>query len=422
MKAEIISVGSEIVLGRIVDTNAAYLSRFVSDLGVEVVRQTSAPDVVEELAGALEAATRRADIILITGGLGPTRDDVTREALAKMSGRPLVESPEARTTLEQLFAKRGLEMPTSNLRQALLPDGACVISNPLGSAPGIEMHVEHAVVFALPGVPGEMKPMFEEYVLRRVREMLGDAHAPHIREFRLFGVAEATIGEGLHEFMDPHSNPAVGTQASGGIITVRARATDEAGRKAEQLLDVVEKEIRSRFGEALFGIGEVVTLAENVVSLLERCNRTLAVAESCTGGLVCDMLTDVPGVSRFLLEGVVAYSNESKVHELNVPRNLIESRGAVSEEAALAMARGVRSRSGADIGLAVTGIAGPSGGSAAKPVGLVYIALDGDTYHQVRELRLFGGRRNIKDRAAKHLLNLLRVHLRECIHERDKKD
>ena len=221
--------------------------------------------------------------------------------------------------------------------------------------------------------------------------------------------------------MDPAVNPTAGTQASGGIITVRVRARDEAGRKAKQLLDAVEEEIRSRFGEALFGTGDV-TLAESVVSLLERLNRTIAVAESCTGGLICDMLTDVPGVSRFLLECVVAYSNESKVRELNVRKDLIESKGAVSREVALAMARGIRVRSGADIGVAVTGIAGPGGGSDSQPVGLVYIALDDDAHHLLKEHRLFGGRRNIKDRAAKQLLNLLRIHLCESIHECGKKD
>ena len=408
--AEILSVGSEILLGRIVDTNAVYLSQELMALGVPVSRHTSVPDEEPALLDALRTAAERTNLLILTGGIGPTADDLTRDAVAEFCGVALREDAAAAKHVRELFARRGRPMPESNLVQALIPEGADVIPNPRGTACGFAVRSGSTEMIVLPGVPHEMKLMFERWVKPHLRRRFPDQPKLVIREIRTIGMPESALGQEIADLMEPGRNPAVGTQATGGIIIVRAMARARDETEAERLLDEAEAVVRARLGDAVFGVGPQ-GLPEAVADILERKGLTLAVAESCTGGLVCDMLTDVPGISRFLLEGVVAYSNEAKTARLGVPPELFKTVGAVSREVAVAMADGVRERAGADVGVGITGIAGPGGATPAKPVGLVHVAVSVHGRTEGAELRLFGNRREVKDRAAKYALNLLRMRL-----------
>jgi nicotinamide-nucleotide amidase len=300
-------------------------------------------------------------------------------------------------------------MTPSNLRQALIPAGAEMIPNPRGTAPGFLLTRGGVEYYAMPGVPSEMKAMFQEHIAPRLRRR-ADVHAA-VRHLRVFGYGESVVGEKLADLMARGANPDVGTQVEQSIIGVRVLARAASAEEADRLADAAADEVRRRLGqEHVFGRdGE--QLEEAVARELERTGYTLAVAESCSGGALANRLTNVPGISRFFLEGVVAYSNRSKVERLGVPAGLIEQHGAVSAPVAEAMARGIRGTSGADLGVGVTGIAGPGGGSPAKPVGLVYVAVAGPAGVETRELRLTGQREDIKDRTAKNALHMVRLLL-----------
>jgi len=410
MNAEILSVGSELVLGRIADTNAAYLSQKLATLGVDVIYHTAVGDDRDLLGRALETASERADLVIMTGGLGPTLDDLTRGVAAEVCGVGLCKDEAAAEHIGEIFKRYGRKMPPSNVGQAEIPEGSEPIPNERGTAVGFAVRLNRAEIMALPGVPREMKLMYEGWIEPRLRKQLAGGPMLYIRQLNTFGLPESGLGERIADLMAPGRNPAVGTQATAGVIKVRltARADDEAAARA--LLDRDEATVRERLGEAVFGT-DSDTLAHAAARLLEQGRLTLAVAESCTGGLVCDMLTDVPGISRFLLEGLVAYSNESKTARLGVPERLFQQVGAVSPEVAAAMARGARERTRADLAVSTTGIAGPTGGSALKPVGLVHMALAHERGVDHKEYRTRGSRQEIKDRAAKAALNMLRLHL-----------
>ncbi|MHA1571342.1 MAG: competence/damage-inducible protein A [Alphaproteobacteria bacterium] len=408
MKVEIISIGAELLIGRILDTNTAYLSAELQEIGCEVCRHTTVGDNRRDILDAIKAATGRAEVVIITGGLGPTRDDLTREVVAEFCGAPLVENAAAAENLRRRFSRRGPAMPTNNLAQAYIPRRSEPIHNPRGTAVGFMVRKGPCELVVMPGVPAEMKAMFETTVRPRLAERVQGV--TRMRHLRCFGIGESLLGEKLGDLMREDANPRVGTQVHGGIIAVRLVAKAATKADADALLDASVAEVRARLGGEVYSDADE-TLAENVAALLQRRGDTLAVAESCTGGLICDMLTDVPGVSRCFLSGYVCYSNEAKIRELKVPAELIEQHGAVSREVAEALARGARRESGADFGLAVTGLAGPTGATETKPIGLVYISL-ADARHVVTEtIRLHQDRRTIKDRAAKHALNLLRRRL-----------
>jgi len=409
MDAGIISIGNELILGELVDTNAAFLSQELYQLGAEVRFHVTVGDDRARLAEAVEISSRNADLILMTGGLGPTRDDITRHAISDAVGKPLELHEPSLKRLRRFFARRGRTMPEANAIQAMFPKGAVVIPNDRGTAPGFRIKLGKCHLVAMPGVPPEMKYMFRKYVRSFIRKLPAPRSPIATKTLVCFGIPESTIGQAIHDLMNPEGNPTVGTQASGGVIALRIVARGDDRRN---LIRRAERRIRKELGDTIFGVGGT-TLQEAVAKLLEKFNMTIAVAESCTGGLIGDLLTDVPGISRFLLEDIVAYSNESKVKRLGVPAREIQRFGAVSKEVAIAMARGVKRRSGADIGLSTTGIAGPTGATPTKPVGLVHIglAIDSDVFH--RELRLSGDRITIKNRAAKYALDFLRLHLLE---------
>jgi len=408
VNAEILSVGSELVAGRIADTNAAYLSENLLRLGIRVSRHTALGDDLEAVRQVLLDIADRADVAVVTGGIGPTPDDITRQAFAEAARVELTESPEAAEALRARFALWGREPSPSNLIQAHIPQGARLIANPNGTAEGFAIQLKSCLFFCLPGVPFEMKAMCERDVFPELARRSGQSAA--VRLLQVFGLGESVVGERLHNLMRRGRSPDVATQVSGGIITVRITAT---GADLARLTERVEADaavVRERLAENIYAEGGL-SLAEAVARLLEKRNKTIAIAESCTGGEIAARLTDVPGISRCFLQGVVAYSNEAKVRRFGVPEDVIVRHGAVSAETALAMAEGMRRTSGADIALSTTGIAGPSGGTQDKPVGLVYTALSATDARVVREHRLGGDRAAVRNRAARHALNLARLYL-----------
>lgn len=409
--ANILSVGNELTTGRTVDTNASWLAGRLGELGISVGQIGVVGDDRPAIAAAIRRLADGCEVLVVTGGLGPTADDLTRQALADAMGVELRMHDELIEVIGSFFVRRGRRMPESNRSQALLPAGATPITNELGTAPGIRCRVGEAVIFVLPGVPPEMMRMFDKYVRPQLEELSG-RQVILVKTLRCFGTGESDMGERIADLMGREHNPLIGTTAHEAVIGVHIRATARSSAEAETLVREAEAAVRQRLGDLVFGEGDE-TLADAVARLLWASGRTICVAESCTGGLLAKRLTDVPGASRYFVEGLVTYANDAKTRLLGVPSELIEQHGAVSERVAEAMAVGCRQRCGTDLALATTGIAGPEGGSPEKPVGLVYLALAHEAGCVVREVRIgsYLTRHQIRDRAAKSCLNLLRLHL-----------
>ncbi|MCK4660158.1 MAG: competence/damage-inducible protein A [Phycisphaerae bacterium] len=410
MIAEIISVGSELTTGMVTDTNSAWLSRKLAELGIMVARHTTVSDDRESLREAMQASSNRSDVVIINGGLGPTRDDLTRYALAEVLGQPLESHPQAQKQIEAFFVKLGRPPSAADHVQALIPKTAAILENTIGTAPGIEARVGKCRLFCLPGVPREMKRMFWELAARMAPQGQPPRPPVVIRSLHTFGSYEADLGRRIEHFMTPGRNPAVGTTASDGIISIRIVAQDTSQTPAEVPAGRDERKLREVLGDLVFGAGDD-TLASVVACLLTDRRLTISTAESCTGGLLAKNLTDIPGSSVYMIRGYVTYSNESKIELLGVPVELLQAHGAVSAEVARAMAVGCRRRSGTDLAVSTTGIAGPGGGTVEKPVGLVYIALADRNGVEVRQCR-FGAhlpRAVIRGRACKTALNMVRL-------------
>ncbi len=410
-RAWVISIGTELTLGQSVDTNAAWLAEQLAGQGVRCERHVTVPDDLAAIRDTLRQAAGACDLIIATGGLGPTVDDLTREGLAEAAGVRLETDAASVEQIRAFFARRGREMPERNKVQARVPQGGRPIENTCGTAPGILMELNGTPCYALPGVPFEMKTMFTRDVLPHIRAA---AAGRVLRQRRLscFGLGESDIGERLRDLMAPGRNPTIGTTAELGVIGVRINASGESAEAAEALLDEAEAEVRARLGTVVFG-READTLASVVGTQLAARRATLSTAESCTGGLIAKMLTDVPGSSEYFVGGVVAYANELKQRLLGVPAEMLATVGAVSEPVARAMAEGARGAFSSTYALAVTGIAGPAGGTPDKPVGLVFFGLATPTGVSAHEAR-FGGdapRDVIRQRAARTALNLLRLRL-----------
>jgi nicotinamide-nucleotide amidase len=410
MIAEIISIGQELVLGEITDTNAAFISSRLAPLGIDVRYHSCLGDFAQDLAGVLKIAFQRANVIVITGGLGPTADDVTRQVIAEFCEAPLQLHEESLRRIEALFRSRHLTMSPNNQIQAMIPAHAQVIPNERGTAAGFCLNHKGVEIMALPGVPSEMKGMFEGWVYPHLQERTGNKSTIVTKLLNCFGTGESIIGQKIHHLMDTRRNPYVGTMVHGGVVSVRIIGKASTQEEAQPLIAATESEIRGLLGNIIFGENEE-GLEHAVAAQLARVNMTLSVAESCTGGLIAHKLTNVPGISRYFLEGIVAYSNEAKVEILNVPKEMIAKHGAVSAQVAEAMAKGVQTRSDSNFAIGITGIAGPTGATPTKPVGLVYIAvaIPGDI--QTQEFRFGGTREDIKERAAKAALNMLRLRI-----------
>jgi len=408
-KASIVSIGNELLNGQTTDTNATYLSSKLLSVNIPVVSIYVIGDDENAIVRALNLACSDADVVIATGGLGPTDDDLTRQAFAEFLGSELQLHNELLQKIRDFFGSRSLQMPDKNKIQAYIPTGAMAIANNLGTAPGIMAEREGKLLFALPGVPSEMKQMFEESVLTILQQVAGE-QAIVVRKLKCFGAGESAVAEMLGDMMQRDRNPLINCTVQYGVVTLHIIATAKDKEKAMQMAENDEKSLRNMLGKLVYGTGEQ-TLAEVVGEKLVRNKKTLAVAESCTGGMLAKLLTDIPGASRYFMSGWVAYSNQAKISELGVPDDLIQKYGAVSEQVAEAMAQGARRKAGTDFAIATTGIAGPAGGSEQKPVGLVYIAIDSDSGCETGRYLFSHDREFIRLRAAQTALNMLRLQL-----------
>jgi nicotinamide-nucleotide amidase len=409
LTAEIIAIGSELLTPDRSDTNSLWLTERLNSIGVEVRQKTVVGDDDARLEEAIKDALRRSSIIITTGGLGPTEDDITRKIAGRALGRRLVLDEKVLEGLKAKFALWGRSMPEINSRQAMIIERADVLDNPRGSAPGMYLEHEGKPVVILPGPPREMQPMFEELVLPRLTKKAGDVRVVR-RVLRVTGMGESAIDELIAPVYTQYRNPQTTILFTRSDVEIHLTAQAKTESEASLLLDGLSGQIEERLGDALFAFrGE--TMEEVVALKLNVGGYTLGLAESCTGGLVSERLTDVPGASAFLIETVVSYSNESKIRTLGVDRELIEKYGAVSGEVAEAMAVGIKERAETDFGVSVTGIAGPGGGTAEKPVGLVYIALADDAHVEHRRLMVPGDRTLIRWRSSQAALDLLRRRL-----------
>jgi len=408
-KASIISVGNELLTGATVDSNAVYLSRSLLSLAVPPISGYTAADDVKAIGRALKSATEDADIVIVTGGLGPTDDDVTRQAISEFCGCELVLDEELLSRIKQFFVSRGRQMSEVNKKQALLPEGAKPLQNKLGTAPGIKLQYQQKLIYIIPGVPAEAESMFEEFI-RPDLEKLEGRSAISVRYLRCFGKSESDIAQMLGETMHRGRNPLVNITARDGVKTLHIIAKADNSQKADEIAEQEHKHIAEMLGEVVFTT-EQESLAEVVATRLFSLHKTISVAESCTGGLTGKLLTDVPGSSDYFKCGWVTYSNESKMQQLKVPAEIIESYGAVSEQVARALAANARRISNTDYAISVTGIAGPGGATTDKPVGFFYICIASDRNEYVKSFNFSGNRESIRNIAANTALNMLRLRL-----------
>jgi nicotinamide-nucleotide amidase len=408
-KASVISIGDEILSGHTIGTNTAYLSRSLLSIGLPVVSSYIVGDDIDVIVRTLNLASGDADVVLLTGGLGPTDDDLTRQALAKFLDVKLQFESELLQKIQDFFIQRSLQMPPNNKVQAYIPAGTKVLVNNLGTAPGIIAEARGKLLITLPGVPSEMKQMFEESVVAKLKRLAG-GQAVVVRKLKCFGTGESNVAELLGPVMQRGRNPLINCTAECGVITLHIIATAKGKNKAQQMAEKDDKLLTELLGRLIYGRGDQ-TLGEVVGEKLAQQKKTIAVAESCTGGCLAKLLTDIAGSSSYFTYGWVTYSDTAKTTELGVRADLIEKHGAVSEQVAEAMAKGARQGAGTDFAIGITGIAGPAGGSKQKPVGLVYIALDSDNSCETKRFIISGDRESIRLRAARTSLNMLRLKL-----------
>jgi len=408
VRAEIVSVGTELLLGQIVDTNAAYLSKLLPEFGIDLHYRLTVGDNESRLIEALTLALSRADVVFTIGGLGPTQDDLTKETVARVVGDRMRLDEDCAANLRAFFAARGVEMPETNLKQAMVPVRGTMLANPMGTAPGAAFETESGkVVIVLPGPPREFVPMVNERVAPYLRERVGkDSSIIRSRVLRVAGLGESSVEDKVKHLLDC-TNPTVAPLVGAWEVHLRITAKAANQAEADAMIDEMDRKLVSILGDRVYGRDDQ-TLERVVVDLLIERGLTLATAESCTGGLIANRITDVPGCSAAFLAGVVSYSNEAKIELLGVDEQLIVEHGAVSEQVARAMAEGARAASGAGVSISTTGIAGPSGGTAAKPVGLVYIAVSSDGGTTVQRHQFMGSRLDIKLRASQVALDMLR--------------
>jgi nicotinamide-nucleotide amidase len=411
-RVRLLSIGTEILQGLYADTNAQWLSARLLDAGFDVLGHQAVGDDEAAIAEAIAAARARAELVLVTGGLGPTEDDLTRSAIARATGRPLAEDPDALEHIRARFALRGIPMPAGNAVQALLPAGALRLDNPNGTAPGFLIAAEpgHACIAAMPGVPREMKPMMEALLAGPLAEAFAARPVRHVRTLHIALRAESELNDMLRDLFAADARVAVTILARLGMVRFRLTGTAPTLEEARAAVDALAAEARRRVGDAsIFADGPAdATLAEALVAAARERGRTVATAESCTGGMIASRITDVPGSSAVFRAGFVAYGNESKARDLGVLPQVFVQHGAVSEACALAMAEGARFRAKADVAVAVTGIAGPDGGSEAKPVGTVWIAVAAAKGTEAHHRRFLGTRDMVREWATAHALELAR--------------
>jgi nicotinamide-nucleotide amidase len=407
IKGAIVSIGNELLNGHTTDTNCPYICSRLLSIGIPVVSVYTVGDDIKQIVRSFKRAAEDADIIIVTGGLGPTDDDITRQAFAELLGVKLQLKPALLRDIRKYFSDRGLPMPEKNAIQACVPKGASALENPFGTAPGIFARMEKKLFFAMPGVPVEMKEMLEKSILPRLKQK-DSVSFTVVKKVRCFGAGESALAEKLGDLLARGRNPLINITVSSGVITLHVVASARTKKQAEQMAKKDVNHLRSLLGNLIFGVDEQ-TLPEVVGERLARNRKTVTVAESCTGGLLTKLITDVPGASEYFTHGWITYSNKAKTELLGVPKKLIEKHGAVSEQVASAMAIAARQKAKSDFAVAITGIAGPAGGSKQKPVGLVYISVCDRNDCQTKKCLFSYTRDLIRTRAALTALNMLRL-------------
>lgn len=414
MIAELVCVGTELLLGNIVNTNAAYLAEMCADLGLTMYYQSVVGDNEERLTSTISQAVDRSDVVILCGGLGPTQDDMTKEAAAKVMGRKLVEDEHTKACIQAymknyLSSHPDMTLTDNNWKQALIPENAIVLDNANGTAPGLIIEENGKIVILLPGPPNELKPMFREQVYPYLHEKQPEIICS--RMVKICGVGESMVEDRIRDMIDAQTNPTIATYAKTGEVHLRVTAKAENEAAARKLIKPVVRELKMRFGKTIFTTDEQTTLEDCIVDLLRDQKLKLTTVESCTGGALSARIINVPGASDVLKQGLVTYSNKAKRKFTLVKKSTLKDEGAVSAKTAKEMAKGAVENTGCDVSVSVTGLAGPDGGTEDKPVGLVYIACCYKDKTEVREFRFNGNRNKIREQAVVQGLILLR----DCI-------
>ena len=415
MTVELICVGTELLLGNIVNTNAAYLAEKCAGLGLSCYYQSVVGDNEQRLSETLQAAVKRSDIVILSGGLGPTEDDLTKETAAKVMGRELVEDEASRAHIEAYFAAKGMTPTENNWKQAMIPAGGIVLPNPNGTAPGVIIPNGQTHVVLLPGPPQELRPMFEDDVVPYLKKL--EPGIISSQTVKICGIGESRVETLLMDLIDGQENPTIATYAKPGEVHIRVTARAENEKDARKLIRPVVKEIKSRLGSNVYTTQEEVTLEKAVVDLLAANGLTVSCGESCTGGLLSARLINVPGASGVYKSGCVTYTNKAKRKLLGVKKSTLKKYGAISSQTAKEMAKGQAFLAKSDVAVSVTGLAGPDGGTEARPVGLVYIACSVKGDVTVKEYHFAGNRMAVREAAVSAALVLMRSCILEYFSE-----
>lgn len=408
MNAEIISIGSELLLGQISNTDAKYISQELAQIGINVYYHTVIGDNRQRFLEMLEMASSRSDLIITTGGLGPTMDDITKETISEFLDVDMVLDEDSLESIECYFRKMNRPMSETNIKQAMFPKGAIILPNDRGTAPGALIKDGETSYLILPGPPHELIHMFENYALNYLKEYSGETI--HSRVIRIYGMGESAVETSIRDILASQNNPTIAPLATRGEMSLRITAKTSKDADPKELIEPVEQEILMRLGDVVYGFDSDTLEGVLVRQLIEQ-NKTIAVAESCTGGYIASLLTNIPGVSQVFKEGFVTYSNEAKIRSLGVSKATLDKWGAVSRQTAFEMVDGLLRKTGADIGIAVTGIAGPGGATPDKPIGLVYISVGSKDDIDVRKYNFNGDRLRIKQSTAKAALDMARRQL-----------
>jgi nicotinamide-nucleotide amidase len=409
MVAEIVSIGTELLMGQVVNTDAQYLAQRMADMGIDVYHQCVVGDNPLRLKEVVEQALGRSDLIITTGGLGPTADDLTKETIAELLGLEMVQDDYTKNKLEAFFRSMNREMTQNNYRQAMFPKGCIIMENFHGTAPGCIIENNNKIIIILPGPPNELIKMFETSAAPYLEEKTDSKIRSKV--LRMFGIGESSAEDRIKDLISSQSEVTIALYAGKAEVTLRLSVKCASDEEAAYMIAPVEQQIRERLGKYIYAEGET-NMMEVTAGLLMEKNVKIAVAESCTGGLVSDKLTSVPGISKCFVEGIIAYSNQSKIERLHVSPKTLETHGAVSEETAIEMAKGLI-REGVDIAVSTTGIAGPTGGTKEKPVGLVYIGIATKDRAYAIKMQQNGTRERVRLMAWMNAINLVRVNLLE---------
>jgi len=410
MKAEIISIGSEILRGQIIDTNANFIAKKLVELGIDLEHISVVSDNPESLLSTLELALQRADLIITTGGLGPTEDDITYQAISRALNLKLIKYPEAEENLKRILEKINKAISPSNLKQVYLPEGAKIIINQYGTAPAMILEKDNKIICSFPGVPHEMKNLIEENLIPYLKEKFPPSIIKKSKTLRITGLGESSVNELIRDYINKQSNFSFGIYANPEDIQVQITTQALTEKETDKLLQSSVNQLSKILDNYIYGSDDD-TLEEVVGKLLKTKKLTVAVAESCTGGMLGEMITRIPGSSEYFQGGVISYSAQIKEELLKVPPEVIKKYGEVSKEVSQLMAEGVRSCCHSDIGISITGIAGPGGATEKKKVGLVYMALADGKKTITQKHQLFGNRQLIRLRSARRALNMLRMYL-----------